>query len=94
MPGEGVTINKVKVTDKGQISIPAKLQRKMGIKKGDELLLVSRGRRMILEKPERVLAMLEDEFADVQRLTELALEELWGTKGDEVWSEYLREERP
>jgi AbrB family looped-hinge helix DNA binding protein len=85
-----VTFNKVKVSDKGQISIPVEVQREIGIKKGDELLLIRRGRKILLEKPERLLKLLEDEFADVQSLTETSLAGLWSNKTDDVWNQYLK----
>ncbi len=85
-----LTFKKVKVSDKGQISIPIDVQREIGIKKGDELLLIRKGHKIVLEKPERVLELLEDEFADVQTLTESALSELWLDKREDVWNRYLR----
>ena len=50
-----LTFKKVKVTDKGQISIPVDIQKKIGIAKGDELLLICKGKRIVLEKPGRLL---------------------------------------
>jgi AbrB family looped-hinge helix DNA binding protein len=85
-----LTFKKVKVSDKGQISIPMDVQREIGIKKGDELLLIRKGRKIVLEKPERVLELLEDEFADVQALTESALSDLWLGKREDVWDRYLK----
>ena len=46
-----MTFKKVKVTDKGQISKPVDVQRKIGIDRGDELLLIAKGKRIVLEKP-------------------------------------------
>ena len=85
-----LTFKKVKVSDKGQISIPMDVQREIGIKKGDELLLIRKGRKIILEKPERVLELLEDEFADVQSITESALSDIWLGKREDVWNRYLK----
>ena len=85
-----LTFKKVKVSDKGQISIPMDVQREIGIKKGDELLLIRKGRKIVLEKPESVLELLEDEFADVETLTESSLSDLWLKKREDVWNRYLR----
>lgn len=85
-----LTFKKVKVTDKGQISIPMDVQREIGIKKGDELLLIRKGRRIVLEKPERVIELLEDEFADVEGITEASLGNIWLKKGEDVWNQYLK----
>jgi AbrB family looped-hinge helix DNA binding protein len=86
-----LVFKKVKVSDKGQISIPIEVQREMGIKKGDELLLIRKGRKIILEKPEKIAVILEDEFADLPVLSEESLKELWLGKGDDVWDQYLSE---
>jgi AbrB family looped-hinge helix DNA binding protein len=86
-----LTFKKVKVTDKGQISIPVDIQRKIGIARGDELLLITKGRRIVLEKPERMIELLEDEFADVQAISESSLKRLWLNKEDEIWNRYLTE---
>lgn len=80
---------KVKVTDKGQISIPVEIQRRIGIARGDELLLIAKGRRIVLEKPARVAELLEDEFADLQTISEESLKKLWLNKADDVWDQYF-----
>lgn len=85
-----LTFKKVKVSDKGQISIPMDVQREIGIKKGDELLLIRKGRKIVLEKPERVVELLEDEFADVQGLTEASLGRIWLKKEEDIWNQYLK----
>ena len=84
-----LTFKKVKVTDKGQISIPIEIQRRIGIARGDELLLIAKGRRIVLEKPARVAELLEDEFADLQSINEESLKKLWLNKADDVWDQYL-----
>jgi AbrB family looped-hinge helix DNA binding protein len=88
-----LTFKKVKVSDKGQISIPMDMQRAIGIKKGDELLMVRKGRKIVLEKPEGVIQLLEDEFADIQGITEASLGGIWLRKEEDIWNEYLKAER-
>lgn len=85
-----LTFKKVKVSDKGQISIPTEVQKKVGIKKGDELLLVSKGRKIVLEKPEKIIQMLEDEFDDIGNLTEASLKQFWMRKEEDIWNQYLK----
>ncbi len=85
-----LTFKKVKVSDKGQISIPTEVQREIGIKKGDELLLIRKGRRIVLEKPDRVIELLEDEFADIQRITEASLGRIWLKREEDIWNQYLK----
>ena len=84
-----LTFKKVKVTDKGQISIPVDVQRKIGIVRGDELLLIAKGKRIVLEKAARVAELLEDEFADLQAVSEVSLRSLWLNNLDAVWDQYL-----
>ena len=84
-----LTFKKVKVTDKGQISIPVDVQRKIGIVRGDELLLIAKGKRIVLEKAARVAELLEDEFADLQAVSEVSLRSLWLNNLDVVWDQYL-----
>lgn len=85
-----LTFEKVKVSDKGQISIPMDMQRAIGIKKGDELLLVRKGRKIVLEKPEGLIELLKDEFADIQSITEASLGRIWLKKKEDIWNEYLK----
>jgi AbrB family looped-hinge helix DNA binding protein len=85
-----LTFKKVKVSDKGQISLPVEIQRQTGIKKGDELLLIRKGQKIVLEKPRRIVEVLEDEFADLQDISESSLRPLWVSKREDVWNRYLK----
>jgi len=85
-----LTFKKVKVSDKGQISIPMDMQRAIGIKKGDELLLIRKGRKIVLERPEGVIDLLEDDFADIQSITEASLGQMWLRKEEDIWNKYLK----
>lgn len=51
----GASTNVVKVTRKGQTTIPAELRQKLGIKEGDELLVEATEQGQILFKPIRKL---------------------------------------
>ena len=85
-----LTFKKVKVSDKGQISIPMDVQREIGIKKGDELILIRKGRKIVLEKSERVIELLEDEFADIESITEASLGRIWSKREEDIWNQYLK----
>ncbi len=89
----GLTFKKVKVSDKGQISIPVDIQREMGIKKGDELLLIRKGRKIVLEKPGKIMGMLQNEFLDIQEITEASLSKIWLRKEEDIWNNYLKERK-
>lgn len=83
----------VKVSQKGQIVIPTSIQRELKIKKGDELILVKKGRKIMLEKPEKFAKEFKDEFKDLLKLSEHTMKKLWANKEDEIWNEYLKDKK-
>ncbi len=85
-----VKFKKIRISEKGQVTIPVDIQREMGISKGEELLLIKKGEKMILEKPKKFARTLRDEFEDVQQVSESSLKKLWLNKKDEVWDSYLK----
>jgi AbrB family looped-hinge helix DNA binding protein len=85
-----VKFRTIKVSEKGQVAIPVEIQREMGIGKGDELLLIKKGEKIILEKPKKLARFLRDEFEDVQKVSESSLNKVWLNKKDEVWNRYLK----
>ncbi|HVB12228.1 MAG TPA: AbrB/MazE/SpoVT family DNA-binding domain-containing protein [Nitrososphaerales archaeon] len=80
----------IRVSEKGQIAIPVEIQREMGIEKGEELLLIKKGNRIILEKPKKFSLGLQGEFADLELISESSLKKLWNNKNDEIWNQYLK----
>jgi len=87
---KGIELKTIKVSGKGQIAIPADIRKGIGIKKGDELLLVRKGKRIMLEKPEEFAKEVKKEFKDMLTITESSLKKLWLNKEDEIWNEYLK----
>src|SRR2546422_11553191 len=79
-----LTFKKVKVSDKGQISIPVDVQRQGGIRKGDELLLIRKGKKIFLEKSDKITEMLEDKFDDMQDVAEASLGQIWLKKEEDI----------
>tara|TARA_Y100000310_G_scaffold345532_1_gene466148 strand:- start:11545 stop:11778 length:234 start_codon:yes stop_codon:yes gene_type:complete len=69
----------VKITDKGQISIPTSMRKATGIKKGDELIVIQEGNIIILEKVKK------SSFKDLLKHSEKVAEKLWGNKEDDIW---------
>ncbi|MFH1711475.1 MAG: AbrB/MazE/SpoVT family DNA-binding domain-containing protein [Nanoarchaeota archaeon] len=74
----------VKVTGKGQISIPVEIRKSIGISVGDELIAVRDGETLCLKKIQK------DDFKDLLRLTEISLGKFWDNKEDEIWDNYLK----
>ena len=87
---EELQFKTIRVSQKGQIAIPAEIQRKIGIKKGDELLLIRKGKKIMLEKPEMITKQLDNEFKDIEAISESSLKKLWLNKADDVWDKYLK----
>ncbi len=85
-----VKFKTIRISEKGQVAIPVEIQREMGIEKGDELLLIKKGEKIILEKPKKFKRTLADEFEDVQQISESTLKKVWLNKSDEIWNSYLK----
>ena len=83
----------MKVSQKVQIVIPTSIQKELKIKKGDELLLVKKGRKIMLEKSQGLARNVEDDFKDLLVLAEHTAKKLWDNKEDEIWNEYLKDKK-
>ena len=88
---EGTILKKIKVSNKGRISIPAEIRKALGIRKGDDLLLLRKGDRLLIEKPSHVVQHLEDDLSDMLTICEASLKKLWASKKEVVWNKYLEE---
>ena len=75
-------VKTVKVTDKGQISIPREIRETTQIHVGDDLVIIQQGSKILLEKPEQIL---KDEFKDLLQHSEDVARKLWGNKADDIW---------
>ena len=69
----------IKVTDKGQISIPIEIRKSIGISVGDELIVVRSGETLCLKK------IKQDDFRDLLKHSERVAAKLWDNKEDEIW---------
>ena len=83
-------IKTVKFSDKGQIAIPQAIRDKMGIERGDELVLIQFDSKLLLEKSQRASAKLREDFKDVLKFSEKSLKGVWDNKEDDIWSSYLK----
>ena len=84
-----MSIATVKVSDKGQISIPQSMREEIGIEKGDELILFQREGKILLEKSQKAEMKMNDDFKDIQKFSEKSLKSVWDNKEDEIWNTYL-----
>ena len=74
----------IKVTNKGQISLPILIRNSLNILKGDNLILMKSGDSIILKK------IKQDDFRDLLIHSEKSLKKVWDNKEDEIWSNYLK----
>ena len=78
-------VKTVKVSEKGQIAIPADIRESIGIKKGDTLLLIKDKKRILLKKVEELSKETKNEFDYLLKHSEQAAKKFWGSKADDVW---------
>lgn len=70
----------IKVTDKGQISIPVEIRRAIGISEGDELVIVHSNGKICMERVKK------SNFKDLLKHSEKVAKRLWDNKEDEIWN--------
>ncbi len=80
-----IEVKTVKVSEKGQIAIPADIRNSIGIKQGDTLLLIQENKRILLQKAEQLGKETKDEFKHLLKHSEEVAEKFWSSKADEVW---------
>jgi AbrB family looped-hinge helix DNA binding protein len=69
----------IKVTDKGQISLPIGIRDLLKIKQGDELLITNSSDTIVIRK------VRKEDFSDLLKNSERVAKKLWDNKEDEVW---------
>jgi AbrB family looped-hinge helix DNA binding protein len=75
-------VKTIKVSQKGQIAIPADIRRMIGISKGDSLIMLQDDGKILLEKSSE---RLKDDFKDLLKHSEAVAKGLWRNKQDDVW---------
>ena len=80
----------IKVSDKGQIAIPQIIREKAGIDRGDELIIIQVGGKILLEKSQKISNQIKEDFKDIMKFSEQSLKEVWDNKDDEIWNNYLK----
>jgi len=78
-------VKTVKVSEKGQIAIPADVRESIGIKQGDTLVLIQEEKGILLQKAEQVSKKVKDEFSYLLKHSEDVAKKFWGTKADDIW---------
>ena len=83
-------IKTIKVSDKGQIAIPQSIRESLGIQRGDDLIILEVGGKLLIEKQKKVSEMVKDSFKDILHFSEQSLGSVWNNTEDEIWSSYLK----
>ena len=80
----------IKLSEKGQISIPKEMRKCMNLKKGDKLILMAKGNQLILQKADFMLKKLgiNEESFDNMVTSQEVLKKDWDNKYDERWNKY------
>lgn len=69
----------IKVTDKGQISLPVGIRESLRIKQGDKLIITKNDDAIIIKK------IKKEDFSYLLKHSEKVANKLWNNKEDEVW---------
>lgn len=86
-------IKTIKVSDKGQIAIPQLLRDRLGINRGDELVMIQIDDKILLEKAQKIEQKLQEDFKDILKFSEKSLKEVWDNQDDDIWNSYLKKKR-
>lgn len=90
---KSMIIKTIKVSEKGQIAIPREIRHLLNIDQGDELIIVQNDEKILIEKSKKLSQQIEDDFSDITQLSEMSLKEVWDNKEDDVWNEYLKNDK-
>ena len=72
-------VQTIKISDKGQISIPKSIRDKLGLEKGDTMNIIRDGSIIILEK------ISEETYKDLLKHAEKVSKRIWDNEYDEIW---------
>lgn len=78
-------VKTVKISDKGQIAIPIDIRNSLGLRRGDELVLIQTDNKILIEKPIKIAKKTKTSFRYLLKHSEKVASKLWENKEDEVW---------
>ena len=81
-------IQTIKLSEKGQISIPKEIRDELKLSKGDTMIIISKGNQLILQKADSMLKRLgiSEESFDTMLASQEVLKKDWDNKYDEQWN--------
>ena len=82
-------IKTVKITDKGQISIPKDVRNEMHLTEGETLVMIVEHDKIVLEKSSTIKRKLKlQEGTKTMIMSEETLKKDWDNRYDERWNKY------
>ncbi len=85
MQEDEIKFKTIRVSQKGQIAIPSDMRKELGISSGDELIVLKRGCRLLIEKSSKASERFSDEFDYMLKQSEKVAKKFWSNKEDDVW---------
>jgi bifunctional DNA-binding transcriptional regulator/antitoxin component of YhaV-PrlF toxin-antitoxin module len=82
-----VIVKTVRVSAKGQVTLPVEALRAMNVRKGTDFILIQEGDRIVLAKAVSVGRRTLDEFGGWEGLSAPAFSDLWDNDSDAVWDD-------
>jgi bifunctional DNA-binding transcriptional regulator/antitoxin component of YhaV-PrlF toxin-antitoxin module len=80
-------VRTVRLTSKGQLSLPVDTLRALHLRKGAEFLLVQDGDRIILVPSQNVGKRVVDDLKGFEALALPAFKDVWDNETDEAWND-------
>lgn len=80
-------VKTVKLSSKGQVTLPVDALRAIKAKKGDEFVLIQDEDRLVLIPAAKAGRKLVDDLAGWETMSEAAFREVWDSPEDEVWND-------
>ena len=85
MPEDEIKFKTIRVSQKGQIAIPSDIRKELGIRSGDDLIVMKKGDRLLIEKSGKASKKFLKEFDYMIAHAEKVAKKLWENKEDGVW---------
>lgn len=89
-PHDWLEFRIIKAPANGKITLPSDIRKELGMKEGDKLLLIKKGKTIMLEKQENPIKKTKNELKALLLFSERSLKKLWLNKADEIWDQYLK----
>lgn len=80
-------VKTVKLSSKGQLTLPVEILRALRAKRGFEFVVVQEGGRILLLPAQTVARQALDDLTGFETLALKAFQGVWDNPSDEIWNE-------